>query len=127
MGEFSDGVSEWVRNVRRQMDEIAQEYAEKGGHFVVDATPAITGKLKGGWYFRVNSDDIRPSQPVDPTGAITKALMSAEARNIRWGDRIEIVNDVIYGFWVDQGTRYFEGRDMVGRTITYLEGLDIGF
>lgn len=127
MGEFSDSITAWCRQARRDIDRIPQQYAEKGGHYIVDVTPFITGKLRGGYYIRINSDDVRPSQPVDPTGLFTKALMTAESKKIRWGDRVEIVNDVEYSFYVDQGTIHFEGRNMVGKTLIYLENLDIGF
>lgn len=123
MGKFASQLDEFLEDFKRKIDTIAQFYVSEAGTFLVDATPVITGKLRGGWYVRINSNQRLPSLPVDPSGEFTKALIIASAGKVRWGDRVDIVNDVSYGYYVDQGTLKFEGRAMVARTIVHLRSL----
>lgn len=125
MGQFSRDVDKFIRDFRRKADKAAQFYCLEAGLFIVseDVTPVITGTLVGGWYMLINSSEEYPKLPPDPSRVFTRALMKATAKNVRWGDRVEIVNNVFYGIYVDQGTFRFEGRHMIARTIVYLKGL----
>lgn len=120
---FGTDVDRFLANFRQKADRAAQFYAEEAGLFIVDVTPVVTGKLVGGWYMRLNSADEFPSLPNDPTRVFTKALIRATAKKVRWGDVIELVNNVPYALYVDQGTLHFEGRQMIRQTIVYVTGL----
>lgn len=117
---FSGDVDGFLKRFRERADRVAQFYAKEAGNYAVDVTPVITGKLRGGWYMRINTNENLPSLPVDPSGLFTKSLMNATAAKVRWGDAVEIVNNVSYAFFVDQGTAKFAGREMVRRTFEHL-------
>lgn len=137
--DFSRSVDLFIKDFRKKADAYAQFYVREAGDYIVDATPGPlivagrtppatkfykrTGKLRGGWYLRINSTESLPSLPVDPTGQFTKAMIFAGAKKVTYGDKAELVNNVYYGFWVDQGTFKFEGRNMIGRTLVYLQSL----
>ena len=137
--DFARQVDLFIRDFRKKADAYARFYTEEAGHYLVDATPGPlivpgrtppptpyykrTGKLRGGWYVRINSSENLPSLPVDPTGQFTKALISGATKKVQWGSKVEIVNNVFYGYWVDQGTFKFEGRNMLGRTLVYVQSL----
>ena len=140
MGEFTDTIEDWCDEQIAWIDSVPRQYAEKTGHHAVDITPVITGKLRAGWHIIINSADVRPSSPPDPTGTFTKALISADARRIFWGDRFELVNDVFYAYWVSEGwsrdaqttesgrfigAASFEGHKLLDQLLVFVEGLQI--
>lgn len=122
---FGADVDAFLADFKRRADEAVRKVVVEAGHYLVDVTPVITGKLRGGYHVIIDGYGAMPSLPVDPTGQFTKALISAAAQKVQFGNVVEIVNNVYYGFWVDQGTIHFTGRNMIGKTLIYAQGVKL--
>ena len=128
---FATAVDKWIKAVRKTADESAQFYFERGGLFLVDITPVVTGKLVGGWYPFIgepNEVGALPSLPVDPRKIFTPSIIKAATPKVTWGVPAGVQNDVAYSYWVDQGwsraNASFSGHHMIERTLTYLKNLE---
>lgn len=103
--EFSIAIDEWVRRARERTDAAVQATALDAVNTVKALTPVKTGFLRANWTVIRNNDPIpMPGRVERPEDVIAR---------IRAGDRILIVNPVVYAARIEYG---FVGQDSAGRT-----------
>lgn len=103
--EFSLQVEQWVALAKARSDAAFQATALDAVNTVKSLTPVDTGFLRANWTVIRNNDPIpMPGRVERPEDVIAQ---------IRVGDRIVIVNPVVYAARVEFG---FVGQDKLGRT-----------
>ena len=103
--EFSVAVDQWVRKAKARQDAVVQAIAWDVLNQVKLETPVDTGFLRANWTVIVNND------PVPVPGRVPDA--ARVIAEIKAGDRVTIVNPVVYALRVEFG---FVGEDSRGRT-----------
>lgn len=118
MADFEVQVREWVAKAGRRAQAAFRATAQDCADRVKDLTPVKTGYLRANWT-AMRPDDVEPV-----AGRVPPA--EAAIRQLRIGDKIVILNPVVYARRVEFGFqgedsrgRYFhqEGRGMVQQTV----------
>lgn len=103
--EFSASIDEWVRSTKAKQDAVVQAITWDVLNRVKLETPVDTGFLRANWTVIVNND------PMPVAGRVPDA--ARVIAELKAGDRVNIVNPVIYALRVEFG---FVGEDSKGRT-----------
>lgn len=102
--EFSIQVNDWVKKTQNRSRAAFQAIALDALNEVKKLTPVRTGYLRSNWAVIRNNDPVPlPGRVPDPETVISQ---------IQLGDRIAIVNPVVYARRVEYG---FVGKDSLGR------------
>ena len=102
--EFTLAVEQWTKRAKEQQDAAFQAVVWDVLNQVKLATPVDTGFLRANWTIVRNND------PVPVAGRVPDpAQVVAE---IKAGDRVTIVNPVVYALRIEFG---FVGKDSLGR------------
>lgn len=102
--EFSVAVEQWVEAAKARSDLAFQAIALDVVNHVKSLTPVNTGYLRANWTIVRNND------PIPLPGRVPRPEEVIE--HIRAGDRILIVNPVVYARRIEFG---FVGQDSRGR------------
>lgn len=118
MADFEVQVREWVEKAGRRAQAAFRATAQDAADKVKERTPVRTGYLRANWT-AMKAGDVAPvAGRVPPAEAAIAAL--------RLGDKIVILNPVVYARRIEYGFvgedargRYFtqEGRGMVQQTV----------
>ena len=103
--DFTLAVEQWVSKAKERADMAFRATTQDALALVKSLTPVQTGYLRANWTV-VRNDDPQPiaGRPVDSDLIINQ---------LRLGDRLVILNPVVYAARVEYG---FVGTDSLGRT-----------
>jgi len=102
--EFSLQVDQWVAEAKRRQSAALQAIAWDALNQIKADTPVDTGFLRANWTVVRNNDPVPVAGRVpDPAQVIAQ---------IKAGDRVTIVNPVVYAMRIEFG---FVGEDSLGR------------
>lgn len=109
-------IDRFAKRSKVKMEALARQTVQALGAEAVDRTPVDTGFLRGSWQPSIgapaDADGIE-----DPSGAVANGRIAAVVANMKAGDTVYMMNNAVYGKFVEFGTATMAGRFFVTETV----------
>ena len=118
MGTFALDISKWIEKAKGRETIVVRKVALDIFRRVILRTPVDTGRARGNWQCAIEDIPTAALATVDPDGGATVASAADIVQSMKAGDRIFLVNNVVYILSLEDGHSKQAPAGMVGITLT---------
>jgi len=104
LDEFSVRITKIAAEIPVKVSDSVVDAAMAGSKVMVNSTPVLTGRARGGWRASLGAPGSEGSTVLDPSSDATHAAMVSASDKKKPGEPLALYNNVPYIIYLDAGS-----------------------